>query len=51
MPEQKQYTQDQAHRFFAVEFNNTIFGLAEKEQRRQRLPFQHSRHLFPLMKP
>lgn len=31
MPEQKQYTQDQAHRFFAVEFNNTIFGLAEKE--------------------
>jgi len=31
MSEEKQYTQDQAHRFFGVEFNNAIFGLAEKE--------------------
>jgi len=31
MPEEKQFTQDQAHRFFGVEFNNAIFALAEKE--------------------
>lgn len=31
MTEEKQFTQDQAHRFFAVEFNNKIFALAEKE--------------------
>ena len=31
MTQEKQFTQDQAHRFFAVEFNNAIFGLAEKE--------------------
>lgn len=31
MPEEKRYTQDQAHRFFGVTFNNAIFELAEKE--------------------
>lgn len=31
MSEEKKYTLDEAHRFFGVEFNNAIFGFAEKE--------------------
>lgn len=30
MVEEKRFTLDEAHRYFAIEFNNAIFGLAEK---------------------
>lgn len=31
MSEEKKYTIDELHRYFGVEFNNAIFGFAEKE--------------------
>lgn len=31
MIKEKKYTLDEAHRFFGVEYNNAIFGLADKE--------------------